>query len=182
MKKYLIILAILGLLFGCSVRKEKRGEVLVKINNYEITQAEFEEAFKASSFGRTDNLESRKEFLNNLINQKLILQDAQRKGLDKDKNFLKMIERFWEQSLLKITLDKKSKEIAGSTYVNDKTIEEIYQRMVKEGKTSKPYDRMYQQIKWELTKAKETQLMSEWINNLNKKAQIKINYSLLEKK
>ena len=107
------------------VAKEKIA--LVKINNYEISKEEFEDEFKASSFGRIGNLASRKEFLDNLINRKLILQDAQRRGLGQDKGFLKMIERFWEQSLLKLALDKKSKEIAGSALVSDKTIEEGYQ-------------------------------------------------------
>lgn len=182
MRRHWIVLFILLFVFGCSGQSENKV-ILAKINNYKITHEEFEEEFKESSFGRTDTLESRKEFLNNLIDRKLILQDAQSKGLDKDKNFLKMIERFWEQSLLKIALDRKTKEIAGSgLLVTDKMIEEEYNRMVKEGKTDKTYDQMYSQIKWELTKGKESQLMNEWVSELHKKAEIKINYDLLKNK
>ncbi len=181
MKKYGIILCMLLFIFGCS-RQPDNKRVLAKINNYEITQEEFEEEFKASSFSRTDTLESRKEFLNNLINRKLILQNAQGKGLDKDKDFLKMIERFWEQSLIKLALDKKSKEIAGSVFVSDKTIEETYQNMLKEGKTDKSYDQMYGQIKWEIVKTQESQMMNDWVAELHKQANIIINYDLLEHK
>jgi len=184
MKKCLITCFIAFFILGCSGQSENKV-ILAKINNYKITQEEFEEEFKESSFARTDTLESRKEFLNNLIDKKLILQDAQNKGLDKDKNFLKMIERFWEQSLLKIALDRKAKEIAGAgsgLLVTDKMIEEEYSRMVKEGKTDKTYDQMYSQIKWELIKNKESQLMNDWVLELHKKAEIKINYDLLKNK
>lgn len=181
MKKYLFFPLALILAAGCG-RVAKERIVLAKINNYEITQEEFEEEFKESNFGRTDTLESRKEFLDSLINRKLILQDAQREGLDKEKNFLKMIERFWEQSLLKLALDKKSREIAGSVLVSDKTIEETYNRMLKEGKADKSYDQMYQQIKWEIIKLKEAQMMNGWIEELRKKANVKVNYELLKGK
>lgn len=180
MKSYTVYLCIILFLFGCTA-KPKNKEMLAKVNNYEITRQEFEEEFKASPFGRNDTLESRNEFLNNLINRKLILQDGQDKSLDKNKDFLKMIERFWEQSLLKLTLDKKSKEIAGLAQVSDKTIEETYQKMLKEGKTDKTYDQMYNQIKWEITKLKESQLMNEWMDGLRKKSQVKVNYELLKR-
>ncbi len=182
MKRHWIFLFGLLFIFGCTIQAENKV-ILAKINNYKITQEEFEEEFKESNFGGTDTLESRKEFLDNLINRKLILQDAQSKGLDKDKNFLKMIERFWEQSLLKIVLDRKAKEIAGSgLLVTDKVVEEKYNGIIKEGKTDKTYDQMYSQIKWELTKSKESQLMNDWVSELHKKAEIKINYDLLKNK
>lgn len=179
MKKYIFLLLTAVLIFGCG-RAPQEKNIVAKINNYEITREEFEQDFKGSSFGRVDTLESRKEFLNNLINQKLILQEAQRKNLDKDKNFLKMIERFWEQSLLKLAIDKKSKEVSGSTYVSDKEVEGVYQNMAREGTADKPYSQMYRQIKWELTKIKESKAMNEWIAGLHKKADIKINESLLK--
>jgi PBP1b-binding outer membrane lipoprotein LpoB len=179
MKKYAIILLTALFIFGCA-GKPKDKKVLVKVNNYEITPEEFEEEFKESAYARNDTLESRKEFLNLLVNRKLILQDAQSKNLDKDRDFLKMIEKFWEQSLLKLALDKKSKEIAGLAQVSDKAIEEAYQKMLKEGKTDKTYEQMYNQIKWEIIREKETQLMDEWIERLREKSNIKVNYELLK--
>jgi hypothetical protein len=76
-------------------------------------------------------------------------------------------------------LDKKSKEIAGSAIVSDKSIEEAYNRMLKEGKTDKTYDQMYAQIKWDILKLKESKAMNDWINELHKNSDIKINYNLL---
>lgn len=179
MKKNLVFLSILIFIMGCNPAPKDK-QILAKINNYEITLDEFQEEFKESSYARNGALESKQDFLNNLINRKLILQDAQKKGLDKDRSFLKMIEKFWEQSLLKLALDKKTKETAGSVAVGDKEIEDTYNNMAKEGKTDKSYDQMYQQIKWEITRAKETQQLNDWIAQLHKRADIKVNYDLLK--
>ena len=111
MRKYLIIVLAVLMIAGCKCQAKDR-QILAKINNYEITKQEFEEEFKNSGFSVSDTEESRKSFLENLINRKLVLQEAQRLGVDKDKAFLKSIERFWEQSLLKVMLDKKSKDIS----------------------------------------------------------------------
>ena len=182
MKKYIFLLFGVILTLGCGRQAQEKKEILARVNNYEISRQEFNEEFRVSGYGRPDTQESRREFLNILINRKLILQDAQKNELDKDENFLKMIEKFWEQSLLKLTLDKKAREISGSVQVSDKSIEEAYQKMAQEGKADKPYDQMYQQVKWELTKSKETQLLDDWVVELHKQAQIEINYDLLREK
>lgn len=179
MKKNLIFLFAL-LIIGCNRAPTENKQILARINNYEITKQEFEQEFKNSSFGRVDTPESRKEFLINLINRKLILQDAEERGWDKDTSFLKIIEKFWEQSMLKVALDKKTKEIAGSVSVSDKSIEEVYNKMVAGGKTDKTYDKMYSQIKWELNKLQESQAMSNWVSELRRKADITINSELLK--
>lgn len=179
MSRFLIfaLLVSLGIL-GCS-GSQKETYVLAKVNSYEIGSKEFNELFKESPYVKTDTTESKMAFLSQLIDKKLILQDAQRNGLDKDPDFLRAIERFWEQSLLKLALEKKSKEIAGLPKVTDKSIEEAYQKMVKEGKTSKPYAAMYQQIKWEVTKLKESQAFNDWLEALRRGSEISINYDLL---
>ena len=91
MKKYMFFCLVLILLAGCAKKQEK--ELLVKINNYEIDFAEFQEEFKSSPYNRDDTLVSKVEFLEYLINRKLMLQDAEKRNLDKDPAFLKMIEK-----------------------------------------------------------------------------------------
>lgn len=178
MQKYAIVMLAALFILGCAA-KPKEKIVLARVNNYEITQEEFQEEFKESAYARNETSESKKDFLNNLINRKLILQDAQQHGLDKEKSFLKMIERFWEQSLLKLAIEKKTKETTGSVLVTDGEIQDAYNKMFNEGKTVKTLSQMYQQIKWEITRQKQTQQLNEWINQLHKKADIKIDYNLL---
>ncbi len=179
MKKIMVVYALAFFIVGCCPYNKPKDAVVIKINDYEMTRGEFEQEFKDSSFGREDTPQSRKEFLDNLINRKLILQNAQAKGIDKNKDFLKVIERFWEQSLLKLAVDQESKEIASATTVGDKEIEEAYQQLAKEGKTDKSYEQMYQQVKWQIKKLKGEQKMNVWLSLLRKNADIQINTDLV---
>ena len=179
MKKSLIFLLAALSILGCSKQPAEKS-VLLKVNNYELSDEEFNEKFNNSMYALNEEKNTKKEFLNNLINQQLILQDAQAHDLDKERNFIKLIEKYWEQSLLKIALDKKVKEISGKISVSDQEIQEVYQAMMKNSKADKSYEQMYSQIKWELTRTKESQAMDEWINSLHKNATIEINSDLLK--
>jgi len=184
MKKYLrmfISLVLLtSIISGCG-EKSKHDIIIAKVNSYEITKNKFELEFKDSAYGRVDSSESRQAFLDNLINQKLILQYAEKLGLDRDDSFIGMIERFWEQSLLKIALDIKTKEIIRTVTVSDKEVEDAYHSMAREGSANKPYDEMYAQMKKEMLSIKQSQAMSDWIKNLRKEADIRIDNGLLKK-
>ncbi len=94
---------------GCQP-KASEGKVLARVGDYIITQEDFDYAYKHSSHAQGESLAAKQDFLNNMINQKLILMDAQKQGLDKDKEFLKMVESFWQQSLLTRSLEEKSKQ------------------------------------------------------------------------
>lgn len=179
MKRYILLIILALFIYGCA-NPDKNKLVLLEIGNYELTKSEFEEEFRNSSYGADDTLESRRDFLNNLINQKLILEDAQKKNLDKEKSFLKSVEKFWEQSLLRIALDKKTKEIADSVSVKEKNIKDIYEKLVKSGKTAKSYEEMREQIKWELISIYSQIYMDDWIAQLRRNARIKVNYDLLK--
>ena len=180
MKKIIIGSIFVIFLTGCGrVSSKDNAQILARVNNYEITFEEFRQDFINSAYGRNDTLQSREDFLGNLIDRKLILQDAEHKGIDKDAKFLKMIERFWEQSLLKAALEKKSEEIAGSAFVSDKEIEAAYQKMKKDGKINQPYEQVYNQIKWDLIQSKESALMNAWLKRLRSEASVDINDNLL---
>ncbi|MFH1397614.1 MAG: hypothetical protein ABIH27_03585 [Candidatus Omnitrophota bacterium] len=146
MKNNIIFLLTILLIAGCGCPLPKDKKVLAKINNYEIGLDEFQAQFLASPYSKDNTPETRKGFLKMLIGRKLILQDAQAKGLDKENDFLKMIERFWEQSLLKLALDRKSQEIAGSVGVKDnkpgqdQLMNDWMNRLEKDAKISVDYD------------------------------------------
>jgi hypothetical protein len=126
---------ILLVLAGCGAPHQDAKDVVAKVGSYVITRQEFKEAYKNSSFAAQNTLGSRRTFLNNMINQKLILLDAQKRGLDKSKEFLKMVENFWQQSLLTITLQEKAKEggdlDAWVNYLKEHTKVEINQESLK---------------------------------------------------
>ena len=148
----LFLLAVFLFASGCGQKPDTHagGDAVVTVNNYSIMRDEFESEFKASSYGQIDTPASRQNFLNTLIDRKLILQYAQVEGLDKEKNFLKSIEKFWEQSLLKIALDKKTKEIEAKIIAAD----------------------------WAAKRTAEAKMMSDWMNELRQKARITLQGSV----
>jgi hypothetical protein len=118
------------------------------------------------------------DYLNNLINQKLILQDAQRQNLDKKTDFLKSIERFWEQSLLTVALSNKVREITGTINVDDQSIQQLYDSMLAEGKTTESFQQLYPQLKSQVSKNKESEALSHWVDSLRQQAKIHVNEDL----
>jgi len=181
MKRLILILIVLFIAAGCCpLNKQKKNKILVKINNYEITVDEFNKDFNDSAYAIRNNIQSKKDFLNFLIDKKLMLQEAQKLDLDKKESFLDMVESFWEQSLLKLIIERKSKEIASSVQVSDKEIQDVYQALLKQGKVDKDYYMVRDQIRWDLIKEKETKMMNDWINSLKNKADIEIDYKLMD--
>jgi len=182
MKRQMIVVLLSGVFaLGCAERPA-RPPVLVRVNDYEITQEEFELAFRGSRYAAAATPEARRAFLDNLVDRKLMLQDAQARGLDRDPAFLKAIERFWEQSLLKVYLEQKIGEIAEAAVVDDKAVEAAYAKMSEEARAGRSYEELIPQIKWELAKAREAGLMNQWLARLRQGAQIQVDEALLNGK
>ncbi len=147
----LVLLAfILTALAGCA--REKHGkEVIATIGDYSLYKEDFisEAELYPPAYRKTLTKEG---MLDELIKKKIMLMEAERQGLDKKPEFLKMVQRFWEQSLLRSLLDKKSKEILSSL----------------KGPA-------------EERNKKAGQMMQEWVNDLGKDVKIRINKEALEK-
>lgn len=148
------LLAVVFFANGCGQKPnaELDKDIVVTVNNYNIMRDEFESEFKASAYGAADTPESRQNFLNTLIDRKLILQYAQKEGLDKEQSFLNTIEKFWEQSLLKVALDEKTRDIESKIAASD----------------------------WQVKRAEEAKRMNDWMSELRGKARITIKDSVLK--
>lgn len=57
--------------------------------------------------------------INSLITRELLIQEAQREGIDKDEAFRQSIQNFYEQSLIKLLLDRKFKSLNVSVSDNE---------------------------------------------------------------
>ncbi len=179
--KYILCSLLSLVVMGCGPQPNKPVDVVLTVNDYTITKNEFDDGFAQSAFSdREDKVKARSEYLDNLINQKLILLDAQKKGIDKDQAFLKSIERFWEQSLMTAALGIKTQEITKSLVVSDVELRRFYESMVKDGITTKSYEDVYPQIQWQAQKQMETRLLDEWLKGLRNKAVISVNKDLLK--
>lgn len=176
---YLAALFLLTMVMACA-QKGTHDKVLARINNYEIGRDEFEREFQDSIFGGQDTEVARREFLNHLINQKLILQDAQERGLDKTRGFLGSIENFWEQTLLRTALEQKMETLAGTFIIPEQEVRSLYNKRLEAGVINTGYEKAAPLLRRELSRSKETQALSLWIDGLREKAKIQINERLLK--
>jgi hypothetical protein len=181
MKQTFWVIVIIAFAVGGCLKQKPPEKIVARVNDYDIMLSEFEEGFAASPYSaRTDKLLARQEYLSSLVDRKLMLQDAQKKNIDKEKEFLKSIERFWEQSLLTVALGTKTVEISKTVVVRERDLRNIYDSMVRDGITTKPYEEIYPQIKWQAQKHLEAAKLNEWIDSLRKGSTIKINDDLLK--
>jgi hypothetical protein len=108
--KYIPAVLLLSLLSFSCAKKPPSEKIALRISSYSLTAGEFNDLF--DDLNVKDTPRAREAFLDNLITRKLLVKEAQRQGLDRKKDFLRSIENFWEQSLVKIVIDKKTSQIA----------------------------------------------------------------------
>jgi len=114
MKKLLIFLTTIGIfLLGCAQKNNPENPVIAKVNKTTITKKDFlEEISRVPEWARDgfEGEEGKKQFLEELIKRELIYQDAKKKRLHKDKEFLKKVEEFKKMTLISLILQKEIEE------------------------------------------------------------------------
>ncbi|MCA9392859.1 MAG: SurA N-terminal domain-containing protein [Candidatus Omnitrophica bacterium] len=105
-----VFLVMAGVYLVCSPRDIPPAETVITINDHRIPYAEYQRLLKEQGLDMP-SAEVEQAFIDNLIRQKLVLQEAQRIGLDRDPEFLATVQRFWEQSLMRVMMEKKLKEL-----------------------------------------------------------------------
>lgn len=128
-RMWLILLMVMTgfIVSGCD-RAEKTSngkDVIAKINSYTMTVEDLLDA-APRAMGRT-----KEEILDELITKNVLIQEAQKENFDKDKAFMKEIERYWEQALLKLVIKKKMAEFAGTIDDGEK-IDEVMEKWVRD--------------------------------------------------
>lgn len=119
------------LISGCA-EKKKEEKIVATINNYNMTVEDFRyESNEISNVGRVlgEMPVTKRDMLDVLITKEVLLQEAVKQNLDKEKDFMRSIELYWEQALLKNLLARKSQEIAKATAVYEDEINRYYNNM-----------------------------------------------------
>ncbi len=178
---FLLILLSLSF-FSCSKGESEENKILAGINNYELTYDEFQLQL-AQELDRDLKLtkEIREEFLEQLIRKEVLIQEAVRLKLDRKEKFVRAIERYWESTLIRDLLETKGKEISQRILIPQETIAAHYAEMKKKDETLLHLSKLQDEISKELKEMEKTRMLREWINGLEKKANIHINQKLLSK-
>ena len=115
----LMLMVTLILFMGGCAEKGPKKEVIATIGNYSLYREDLLSELALYPPEYLDKF-TKEQLLNDIIEKKVLLLEAQRQGLDRNPEFMKMVERFWEQSLLRSLLNKKSEEILSSIPQSDK--------------------------------------------------------------
>lgn len=165
---------------GCSSGNGgAEDRVVAQVDNYKMTVEDLRYELEKVPYDDIELLkteEGREEYLDRLLEKEILLQEAQRQGLDRERDFMKSIENYWEQALLRLLLERKSREISDQIRVYDNEIQEYYRGS---GETL-PFSRVKRDIERDIRRKKETGAMNAWIKELRKGSFIKINKEILE--
>ncbi|MBL7157404.1 MAG: SurA N-terminal domain-containing protein [Candidatus Omnitrophica bacterium] len=188
--RVLLMLFLVTTLFisaGCGKVRQGGGEdteVVAKINNYELTVRDLmnEADFKMSEgYLKEDPFKAKRMLLESIIMAKILLQEAQKKSFDKDEIFMKEIELYWEQALLKLLLRKKTEEFSRRIVIKDEEIQAQFNRMVTEEGDQRPFSEAQTEIAREIYNKKMQENLNEWLKEIRSQADVKVNEKVLNK-
>ena len=114
------------------------------------------------------------EWLSRVIERELLVQEAQRLGLDRDADFMGTIERFWKEALMRELLRYKSQEIVSQVRVYEPEIEERHARLSKEDPSIGPLSQARGEIERMIQHEKEQKAMEDWVVELRARAQVQV--------
>lgn len=185
----IIMLVSVFLIYGCSGGAPAEGpgkdkRVLARIDGYEMTVDDFDyekKPFLSYLGSGEEPSEAKERVLDQLINRQILLQEAQKMDLDKDKGFMREIENYWKQVLVISLLREKTEEFAREAQVTGDEIEREYERIREEGGLDvRPLEEMKDEIKEGIREEKIYAMMDSWISSLRQRAQVKIDAGLLD--
>lgn len=123
MKYLYIILAIVSLATLLSLisflpeKKTSQEDIAITINGHDIGQGAV--ISEGKKFGY--HSEQQSELFDTLITRELLLQEAQSQAIDKEENFRESLKNYYENSLIKILLDRQNSKI--EVAVNDADVD-----------------------------------------------------------
>jgi len=101
----IIIFLLLSAIVGIELRSKRSStkDAALIINGRVISTDEFNTLYASQpsqQMGKSD-------FINSLVTKELLIQESQREGIDREESFRKSIQDFYEQSLIKLLVDRK---------------------------------------------------------------------------
>ncbi len=154
-------------------------DVAIKVNNAVVSTEEFNEMIKLEVYADPEmslSDENRKRYVEYLISKELMIQEAMRLKLDRNKNFIKTIETYWEATLIRKLLDSKTAELKKEILVTEDEIKAYY--TANKDEFGEPYEEFKETIKSILESRHLKERLDAWTLSLRDSADITINQNL----
>jgi len=107
---FILVLAVCCALMACAKKEEQKGPYLAKVGTVKITQADLERDIKnLPEFAQKlfEGPAGKEKFLDEMIKKELLYQEASKRGLDKDPEYLRKLEEFKKLTLIDSSWKRK---------------------------------------------------------------------------
>jgi peptidyl-prolyl cis-trans isomerase C len=139
MKKVLLLLCLVFLLFGCG-KKEEGGKVLATIDGEKITIEEFNkelDRIPANMKMLVLTQSGKQSFLDRYIVKRLLMEEAKKENIEKDKDFQDRLTDIREQLLIESLLKKK---VTTNINPSEEQLKDYYEKNKEKFKTGQEVD------------------------------------------
>ncbi len=92
--------------YGLFDTKVEISHPLFSVNDRVVSEKEFNKMLEHKPAWMT-----KKQFMDSVIDKQILIQEAIKTGINKEESFRRAVENFYEQSLIKILLDRKLKSL-----------------------------------------------------------------------
>lgn len=170
-------LVVMLVMTGCGQEQVENGDdYLIKVNSFQIDRNEVDAQLKIeaqldSNFYQSEDVST--EFIRDLIQKQLLIQEAKKQKLDEKEKFRQTIQRHWESTLIRDLLEKKGAEFRETTVITPAEIKEYYQKN-KEYLGDDNYESMKMRLVKNIEDKKVADKLAAWIHSLENEAVIEI--------
>lgn len=176
-KRLFTFFLVSGLLLGSCTGDpaEKKGYIL-KVNAYTISSDEVDSRLKFESELNSNfyvSEDTRAEFVRNLIQSQLLIQEAKKQKLDQREMFRQTIQRYWESTLIRDLLAEKGVQLRKTTVVTQEEAEAYYYKN-KELLGEGTFEDLQPELVKKIVDQKVSARLASWIEDLKTGADIEI--------
>ena len=182
MNFFLVIVISLFLAVSCAKKEEKKaagtagGEQIAKVGDMVITKDDIQAIPEAMR-----QLYSGAEGLERFVAEQMLYQEALKKGLDKDPEYLQLANYLKKKSLIETLLDK---EISKKVKVEDKEIANYYNKNKEEFKVKEtgqyiPLDNIKEGLRRQILMEKQKAVFDKYMADMKKRYKVEINEAAL---
>lgn len=177
------VLLVLAASFCGKGPEDGQQKIVATVNDYQVTLDDFHRQLNAElEFTPEVKLTRavRKHFLEELIRKELMIQEAKRRGLDTEPDFVRAMEKYWESTLIRKLLEIKGKEFEERVLISEADIQAQYQKLRAVDADISPMEEMRGQLVSYLKEEKKTIALQAWLDGLRKRSRVDIVEKLLQ--